>query len=499
MKRALVLSAALLLMVGCDSITDMDKAAYIPAGAGILQNSSVSDGYTITLLPDGMVSWDQSFLVVDDNGGIFGSIVHSSGTDRAARWTADASGNVTGPDLLGSLPVPFDEAHQYVRFTSANGDVVVGYTQIDRPGPTSGWVWANGAMVLLPSPEDAHRVNPFAVNDAGIIVGQIGIGEDGDWGAVWLPPYEAQPILLPRLEGYRLNSARHINNHGVIAGWVRGINMIDALVQWRIDADGNVLAGPDKIEGSNDVLLGGANPDLDVVGSYYGVSGQMEPFLFRSNNAPRIDLGSLAGHSWGGASAITNRFQDGTVQIAGHSQPSQMQSSERRGVVWSVDGSNVISGPVALGLPEEMEIRIRPRRTREFASATAFSINGNGWVVGISNREDGRIFSTLWQPVAGGGTEPPSDAGPTASFDYSCGNSPTCQFTDTSTEGGAAILSKNWETGSQTDSGSPVSFTFGTAGDHVVTLTVTDADSESDQAIKTINCRDHPRHGLRCS
>jgi subtilisin family serine protease len=99
----------------------------------------------------------------------------------------------------------------------------------------------------------------------------------------------------------------------------------------------------------------------------------------------------------------------------------------------------------------------------------------------------------------GGDPDPPPGDGPTASFEYSCGNSPTCQFTDSSTEGEATIVSRLWVTGSQTASGSQISFSFGTPGDHLVTLTVTDADDESDQTSKTITCRDHPRHGLRCS
>jgi subtilisin family serine protease len=97
------------------------------------------------------------------------------------------------------------------------------------------------------------------------------------------------------------------------------------------------------------------------------------------------------------------------------------------------------------------------------------------------------------------GTQPPPGDGLTASFDYSCGNSPTCEFTDTSIQGGAAIVSRDWATGSQSASGSPVIFTFESAGEHVVSLTVMDADDQSDQASRTIQCKLHPRHGLRCS
>lgn len=98
-----------------------------------------------------------------------------------------------------------------------------------------------------------------------------------------------------------------------------------------------------------------------------------------------------------------------------------------------------------------------------------------------------------------GGGDPPAGDGPTASFDYGCDNSATCGFMDTSSEGEAAIVSAEWTTGSQTASGSQVSFTFQADGDHVVTLTVTDAANTSDVASRTISCRAHPRHGLRCS
>jgi hypothetical protein len=108
--------------------------------------------------------------------------------------------------------------------------------------------------------------------------------------------------------------------------------------------------------------------------------------------------------------------------------------------------------------------------------------------------------TTLFGDGGGDGdTEPPPGDGPTASFNYSCGNSPICEFMDTSTPGASAIVSRDWATGTQSASGSPVVFTFEFAGEHVVSLTVTDADDQSDQASRTVQCRAHPRHGLRCS
>ena len=505
----------LLMMAGCDSITSpgssdqnnntgMQNPYFSGSGddlntAGSL--SSVSGSYTITLLPEGVVDRHNAFLVVDEIGGVFGSVRHATGMNRAAKWTADASGNVTGPILLGTLPPPYDQADQYVKFTSGNGDLVLGSAG-NQPDPTAGWVWANGTMTRLQPVVAEGRVIPMAVNDAGVIVGQINLVDGtGDWGAVWLPPYNADPILLPRMEGYGLNTARGITNEGVISGGVRDFDgdKADALIQWRIDSEGNVVSGPDMLEGIDHVLLSDANQDLDVVGAFHG-NGYFEAFLFRSTAGQRIDLAAIEGHSWNGARSVTNRSQNGTVQIAGYSRPGQMQHSESRAVVWSVDGSNGVTGPLDIGLPADMVISVSPHHTIGFIAASAFSINSQGWVVGLSQREDGQYFSTLWQwnPDEGDDPSPPGE-GPTASFDYACGRSSTCQFKDTSTEGGAAIVLREWVTGNQSASGSPVSFTFGAEGDHIVSLSVADAGNGSDQTSKTVTCKNHRVQGLRCS
>jgi len=315
---------------------------------------------------------------------------------------------VTGPVLLGTLPPPYDQSDQNVKFTSADGSLVLGFAG-NQPDPMRGWVWANGTMTMLQPVVSEGRVVPMAANDAGVIVGQINLVDGtGDWGAVWLPPYNADPILLPRMEGYGLNTAKGITNDGVISGGVRDFDdgKADAMIQWRIDAEGNVLSGPDMLEGIDHVLLSDANQDLDVVGVVHG-NGFFEAILYRSTAGQRIDLAAIDGHAWTSARGVTNRNLDGAVKIAGDSRPGQMQSSESRAVVWSVDGSNAVSGPVDVGLPAEMVTSVRPRRTLGFISAFAFSINSQGWAVGLSQREDGQHFSTLWQWNPDEGDDPP--------------------------------------------------------------------------------------------
>jgi hypothetical protein len=397
-RTTLFLAIPLLALVACENATE----PLAPDG-DIRQSleATESGGYGATVLPDGAIS-RKTFLVVADDGGIFGSVMQGSGSDRAARWTVDESGSVTGPVLLGTLPDPFDRANQYIRSASKHGDLVLGYAENDRA--TAGWVWANNAMTMLPVPSN-HRVYPLATNDAGVIVGQIGIVEDGlsdDWGAVWLPPYDAEPILLPRMEGYSLNSARGITNEGLITGWVRGIGMIDLLVEWRIDAGGNVLSGPVKLEGIDQILMSAANQERDVVGSFHG-NDRWEPFLFRSATGEHIALGPLEGQNSGSTRGVNDRSPDGSVQAVGNSWTQGM--SDDRAVLWSVGADDTVPAPLDLGLPPAMVIRTRPLRTAEFVSAGAYSINSQGWVVGWSEREDRTLFATLWQPNRNGGDD----------------------------------------------------------------------------------------------
>jgi hypothetical protein len=404
MRTALLISAPLLALVACENATEP------LAPDGDMRQSleaSESGSYGATVLPDGVLS-GKTYLAVDDNGGVFGSVMHGSGPDRAAKWSVDGGGNVTGPILLGTLPAPFDQADQYVSSASTHGDVVIGYA--GSSPTTAGWVWKNGAMTMLPGPSD-RRVYPLAANDAGVIVGQIGIYGDGhseDWGAVWLPPYNAEPILLPRVEGYILNSARGITNEGIITGWVRSSGMIDALVQWQIDAEGNVLSGPEMLEGIECILMRAANQDRDVVGSFHG-NDQWEPYLFRAAIGQHIELGSLNGYTSGIAHGLNNRSGDDSVQAVGISWTQSL--SDGRAVLWSVDGSGTVAGPIDLGVPPAMVTRTRPLRTSEFVAAGAYSTNGQGWVVGWSEREDLTTFATLWRPNQNGGDDGGDDGG----------------------------------------------------------------------------------------
>jgi hypothetical protein len=483
-ESAVVLISAMAI-IACENAIEPPSPAPGEIWRSVASAGAVS--YVATLLPDGdLGSVDDAFLVIDESGVVFGT----THTGRAASWTVDASGGVTGPLLLGALPAPFDDAGQWVRSTPSGG-YVVGYAQNERSGPTVPWLWVNGSMRLLPQSEGATRSWPLATNDGGAVVGQVRFGSEGDYGAVWLPPYDTEPVLLPRMEEYILNSARGITEAGLILGLVRSDS--DALVHWQIDPDGTVLGGPDQLAGSDDLLLSGANRDLDGVGVYHGAQ-PVEASLYRSGSTRRIDLGMLDGHVQSRARGVTARTPAGALQVVGQSSPSD-DDYDSRGVVWTVDAMGNVAGPYDIGLPDAYP---RKRPSDQFVSAHALSVNSQGWIVGFSRRADGTFFATIWQPTDAG--EPPAGTGPIASFAYGCGNSPTCQFADTSTPEGSAISGWQWTFGDGRTASTPdPEITFSQAGNHTVTLTVTDGNGLSDAASAAVKCSVHPRHGLRCS
>jgi subtilisin family serine protease len=80
----------------------------------------------------------------------------------------------------------------------------------------------------------------------------------------------------------------------------------------------------------------------------------------------------------------------------------------------------------------------------------------------------------LYSLVGPGGSEPPGNAPPTASFTYSCSDL-TCQFTDTSTDTEGSVVAWSWNFGDGTiSSAQNPSRTYAAAGTYTVTLMVTD-------------------------
>jgi hypothetical protein len=96
--------------------------------------------------------------------------------------------------------------------------------------------------------------------------------------------------------------------------------------------------------------------------------------------------------------------------------------------------------------------------------------------------------------------QPPGPDPMVASFTYSCGNTDTCTFTDTSTGVDAAAYLWRFTNGSPDEDRSkgPVTVTYSTAGKHRVTLALTAGGTTATETGE-VSCTSHPKFGIRCN
>ena len=124
-------------------------------------------------------------------------------------------------------------------------------------------------------------------------------------------------------------------------------------------------------------------------------------------------------------------------------------------------------------------------RLNSYRAVTGSSLSGTGESAGtvISSAECGGTSGG-----GGGGTL-------TASFSYSCGNTPNCDFDGT---GSTGATSWSWTFGDGgTGTGSTVSHSYGAAGSYSVVLTVGGGGGSASTS-RTVTCTNHRKFGLRC-
>jgi hypothetical protein len=462
----------MLMIAGCDSMTDFNHSANeqekIQLAPDGTQNS-VTGGYEIITL--GTLSNHSSAWAVDIN------------EDNQIAGTSWGKGSNPEPD-------------NYRVFKWINGNLTdLGEGQahgINVSGSIAGltgsglFVDQNGSRTDLNSGYSFYRADQI-INNSGTVTGLY-----SGWGAVWNSgEYENEPVLLglharcaedetvecTRPETWAINSSGDVVGHF-------GVTYTDTNVSYRIAAiwSANQYDDPTWLEKSGQGGADRAARGVNDAGWIVGVVRNTQAAVWipdaNGDYGFAIDLPTL-GAGWSFAYAVSEPDVNGVVRIVGE--------SDERAVLWTVDQTGNANGPVDLGTPHRHK------------KASAFSMNEAGYIVGQAVRPNGNSTAVLWQPVSDNGDDDDGD-GPappsgdlTASFDYSCSNSATCEFTDTST--GDDIESRTWDPAGIADDGR---HTFD-AGEYAVTLTITDSGGNSSSASKMINCRSHPRHGIRCS
>jgi hypothetical protein len=349
---------------------------------------------TVTYEPVVLDGGMGSAAVIGDDGTIFGVAGDATGYP-AVRWTVTGAG-VTGPDKLGVLPYPYDEAHSQQPHAMNGSGVVVG-TAFGRAPTGTGfgaWIYTAGTMRLLPwFVGRTYGSQALGINEHGIAVGLIDfavLASDGtvadrlELGAVWLNT-EDEPILLPPLHGHDGGGAGSINSAGLVTGWSSSSEDTEAYVHvtWHIDGAGQVTDGPHALEPG--FRGSGLNEAGDVAGSRELYGGGQTPALLRGGRY--LDLALLRTRDAGGrAAAVGEPAASGGLRVVGHSGSSP--------VLWTVDVNNLLSGPSDLGLPGG-----------SFQSGRAASVNGLGWIVGSASPRNGGSRPVLWLPQQSSGSD----------------------------------------------------------------------------------------------
>jgi hypothetical protein len=479
----------MLIIAGCDNMTDLDHSVNIQPqnqveSFGLLSNSeSVSLEITILSNNDGGAS------VINDNGIIAGWLKNNNGVFKATLWTVDENGNMTDQKTLGELSEPFGDDCLFQEPTAINSSgIVVGKASCTGAfqGRNVGFVYSSEMKALPWFLDDSWNWSANHINDNGVVSGHIDFilqGERLVRGAAWFPPYVDVPIIFSPLEQHESSDLYHMSQDGIITGVSytkneSGRTESSALVRWELIQDGE-YGDPVVVDGSDGYSVHSVNETGDIALNQSDWTG---PALLRSGSIIELEL--LPNHTTGLVFAVSDLDNSGLVHLSGFSG----DDDDRRAVYWSVSASGDVSGPSDLGLP-----------ANNYGSSFANGINIRGWVTGTSNLKRGTQRPTLWHSGKSGDngdhdddpTHPSDEL--TASFDYSCSNSDTCTFTDTST--GDNIVTRDWNP--ELNASSQIIFT--NAEEHTVSLTITDSDGNSSSASKTIHCRSHPRHGIRCS
>jgi hypothetical protein len=395
-NAALLLAPLLLLATACTDqlVTAPQEALLSTSGGGAVTYQIIELGSLMT----GSHSRANAISLHPITGATV--IVGASyyyGDEKAVAWEVSSAGQVTGPKRLGELPEPFAERYPYQLARDVNSTGIVVGESLRREGNTLynylhvGWVF-DGEMKVLPwFVGDTNKHFAWEVNDDGMVAGWIQYAERDEegnvtnWatrGALWLPPYVDEPILLDPLEGHLYANARTINNHGVIAGysWTTATDSVG--VYWQADASGSVSGPYEMAAGFRSTAL---NEEGYVAGTAFG-----EAALWNPNSGSLLGLGTLHTNGYSQGFGINNA-QAGEVRVVGWSGRTT-DTYDRIPTTWSTANGST-GGPVELALPGG------------YTGGYASDIDDRRDIVGVGyqkHRNQSIWQALLWRPVAGG-------------------------------------------------------------------------------------------------
>jgi hypothetical protein len=387
-----------LLSAGCadDPVTPQQKALFStggdPTSFDVIQLGTLMSGDHA----HGMAS---AIRASADGGALIVGYSYLYGDFKAVTWRVTADGSVTGPTRLGEVLSPQGQdiyPYQTGRDINTAGVAVGGVYRREGStlySQTLGYV-VDGTMKLLPWL--VGRTNAWyawAINETGMVVGWLRYSErdeDGTLiashtrGALWLPPYADEPVLLDPLPGHSLAQARTVNDAGVIAGW--SFSGADSTgVYWTADAAGQVTGPWPIAAGFRSTAI---NSSGHVAGHAFGVAAHWHP---SSNTVTR--LGLLKNDSHSQAFGI-NDVGAGSFSMVGWSGRS-LDQGERVPVLWN--SANGSTGPaIALPMPSG------------YSSGYASDADNRTWIVGRGDRKHRNRTTSdalLWRPQAGGGDD----------------------------------------------------------------------------------------------
>jgi len=251
--------------------------------------------------------------------------------------------------------------------------------------------WDNAASDPEKLPLDDNHVNGRAddINNQGVIAGQVGTDGGTHRVAVWINNDNDPKVLSHEgnADGWLVHVV--INDDNIVATTLDDIET----VVWEDLEDEPVTLPHLGADMESDAR--GINNNGDIVG------------ISLSGGDSFAVLWSYSGNGWsdpvmvgsGNAQDVTDRDDNGWVQIVGSNYPNHV-SEDQRGHRWVV---NAVSGALkytqTLPIPDELHHRS--------GIAGANFINADGWIVGGTRDRNNDFEATLWRPVYG--EEPPDD------------------------------------------------------------------------------------------